>query len=133
MCLESKIPQNTRALLIKIGQLADQEEIPVYVVGGFVRDLILGINVNDLDFVVIGDALHFARRFKEIHGAKALVVYPKFGTTMLNHDDFKIEFVSAREESYQSNSRKPKVLLEELVKILRFSLICLKPLMSLRS
>lgn len=109
MCLKSKIPQKTRSLLKKIGQLADQEKIPIYVVGGFVRDLILGVNVNDLDFVVIGDALHFAQRFKEAYGANALVVYPKFGTTMLNHDDFKIEFVSAREESYQSDSRKPKV------------------------
>ena len=90
MCLESKIPPKTRALLIKIGQLAHQEEIPVYVVGGFVRDLILGVDVNDLDFVVIGDALHFARRFKEVYGANSLVVYPKFGTTMLNHDTFKI-------------------------------------------
>jgi poly(A) polymerase len=109
MCLESKIPPKTRAVLKKIGQLAKLEEIPVYVVGGFVRDLILGINVNDLDFVVIGDALAFARHFKEKFGAKAFVVYPKFGTTMLNHDNFKIEFVSARKESYQSNSRKPKV------------------------
>ena len=106
---EFKISPNTRALLLKIDQLAKKLNTPVYVVGGFVRDLFLFMNVKDLDFVVLGDALNFARSFKDTFGAKALVVYPKFGTTMLNYDQFKIEFVSAREEIYQSNSRKPEV------------------------
>ena len=106
---EFKIPQNTRALLIKIDRLAKNLQLPVYVVGGFVRDLFLCLDVKDLDFVVLGDALNFAHKFKDTYGANSLVVYPKFGTTMLNYNHFKIEFVSAREEIYQSNSRKPEV------------------------
>ncbi len=106
---EIKIPANTQAVLKKINQLAQQLQTPVYVVGGFVRDLFLGKNVKDLDFVILGDALKFAHLFRDTFGAGALVVYPKFGTTMLEHDNFKIEIVTAREESYQSNSRKPAV------------------------
>ncbi len=93
----------------KINRLAEKLETPVFVVGGFVRDILLGKSGQDLDLVVLGDALKFSKEVKNNLGAKTLVVYPKFGTTMLEYDHFKIEMVSAREESYRSNSRKPDV------------------------
>ncbi len=82
----------------------------VYVVGGYVRDLYLGIEGKDIDFVVIGDALQLAESFKKNFKTGKVVSYPRFGTAMLTYRDFKLEFVSARSESYDKNSRKPAVI-----------------------
>jgi poly(A) polymerase len=79
------------------------------VVGGFVRDLYLGEEGRDIDFVVLGDALEFANAFKKRFRSGEVVTYPRFGTAMLHYRDYKLEFVSARSEHYDSHSRKPKV------------------------
>ena len=101
-------------LLRRIGQIAERKGVKVYVVGGFVRDLLLArnperVNRSDLDFTVEGDALELAKVLKKELRARGLVTYARFGTAMLQLEDYKLEFVSAREESYPENSRKPKV------------------------
>ena len=114
MKIDKNINKATRSLLTNIRDLAQQQNIQIFVVGGFVRDLLLTKEVKDIDFVVLGDALAFAREFKKTFKAHALVLYPKFGTTMLNYNSFKLEFVSARKEVYSEDSRNPKVMKSDL-------------------
>jgi len=100
--------------LKKVGQVADASSFEVYAVGGYVRDQFLeGISKStsrkDIDFVVVGDALEFARTLKSQLNGRNLVVYKRFGTAMLEIEDYKLEFVTARTESYPEDSRKPIV------------------------
>lgn len=85
-----------------------------HVVGGFVRDLILQRPSKDIDIVCVGDGIVLANEVSEIikrnTGTKPLVtVFKNFGTAMLKYEDWDIEFVGARKESYSSSSRKPQV------------------------
>jgi poly(A) polymerase len=99
----------TNPLLKKIGLVADAQSVEAYVVGGYVRDYILGKEVNDIDVVVVGDGVGFARAVADFLGKKKIVTYEKFGTAMLHINETKIEFVGARKESYNRDSRKPVV------------------------
>src|SRR5258708_5669038 len=98
----------TEPILIAIGQIADERGIAAYVVGGFVRDILLERgNDRDIDITVIGDGVSFAKRIsKEFSGAR-LSIYEKFRTALVEIGDLKIEFVGARKESYRSDSRNP--------------------------
>lgn len=82
---------------------------PAYVIGGFVRDLLLGIPSQDIDIVVQGSGIDLAtsvsRRFTGSH----LSVFKSFGTAMVKAGGAEIEFVGARKESYRADSRKPIV------------------------
>jgi len=96
-------------VLVRIGAIADANSVEVYVVGGYVRDLFLGKEVKDIDIVVVGDGIRFARNVAREFGHTDVVVFEKFGTAMLPLEDRKVEFVAAREESYSRDSRKPTV------------------------
>lgn len=102
-------------ILNKIGNIADRDNISVYVVGGYVRDLLLERKkeneeqFQDIDIVIIGDGIKFAEKISDELHASNLVVYKTFGTAMLNITNQKIEFVGARKESYNKTSRKPSV------------------------
>ena len=96
-------------VLVQIGSVADKLSVEAYVVGGYVRDKLLGKEVEDIDIVVIGDGIAFAGSVAEAMGKKQVVVYEKFGTAMIPLDGGKIEFVTARQESYEQSSRKPRV------------------------
>jgi len=80
-----------------------------FVVGGFVRDIFLKRTSKDVDFVTVGSGIELAtavrKRLKKAH----LSVFKNFGTAQLKTDDWEFEFVGARKESYDRNSRKPKV------------------------
>ncbi len=80
-----------------------------FVVGGFVRDIFLKRASKDVDFVTVGSGIELAtavrNRLKKAH----LSVFKNFGTAQLKTDDWEFEFVGARKESYNRNSRKPKV------------------------
>lgn len=93
-----------------IGRLADESNTPVYVVGGYVRDKLLGRKEpKDIDFVAVGSGIGLARALaKELKGAK-LSVFKNFGTAQVRHGDLDLEFVGARRESYRRDSRKPIV------------------------
>ena len=91
-----------------ISALAGEENLQVYAIGGFVRDLFLERPSKDIDIVVVGNGIAFAERVAKRLKVK-LAVYKNFGTASLKYQDLEIEFVGARRESYRSDSRKPIV------------------------
>lgn len=94
----------------KVGEVADQLGLETYVVGGYVRDLILERSSKDIDFVCVGSGIALAEAVKEHLGKQAkLAVYKNFGTAAITIGEFELEFVGARKESYRSDSRKPIV------------------------
>ncbi len=97
------------SILTELGVLADELGFEAYVVGGYVRDLILGKGSKDIDVMVVGDPLRFARQAAERLNATNFVVFEKFRTAQMAAADKKVEIVGARRESYNSDSRKPKV------------------------
>lgn len=101
--------KNTDQLLEFIGDQADRLGKEVYVVGGYLRDNLLGIEVKDLDFTVINDGVEFAREVAKELGVKNIVCYQKFGTCMIRLKNYKLEFVQARSEKYNRDSRNPIV------------------------
>lgn len=90
---------------------ADELGQEVYVVGGFVRDYLLGrTQKNDFDFVVVGSGIDLANKVHaKAKGASKLSVFKRFGTAMFKWEDTELEFVGARRESYSEDSRKPFV------------------------
>ncbi|KAF0200731.1 MAG: hypothetical protein FD170_3260 [Bacteroidetes bacterium] len=94
-----------------VAKAAGNIGVPVYVIGGFVRDLFLKRPSKDIDFVTVGDGIKLAEAVSAVlKGRHQVSVYRNFGTAMLHYDDFQIEFVGARKESYHPDSRKPDVL-----------------------
>jgi putative nucleotidyltransferase with HDIG domain len=106
-------------VLASIAKVADQVNMEVYVVGGYVRDHFLKRAGKEIDFVVIGDGPAFARAVANGLGARNMTVYEKFGTALVELSDYKLEFVGARKESYRSHSRKPEVQPADLMTDLR--------------
>jgi poly(A) polymerase len=93
-----------------IGELAFQTGMPAYVIGGFVRDILLNRASKDIDIVVVGSGIAFARKLAGAFGKGSTARYYKnFGTAMVKYNDWEIEIVGARKESYRRNSRKPIV------------------------
>jgi poly(A) polymerase len=92
-----------------LGRTADALGYECYVIGGYVRDLFLERPSNDIDVVVVGSGVEMGRRFAEAIGHKHLAVYANFGTAQVKWHGMEIEFVGARRESYQRDSRKPIV------------------------
>ena len=77
----------------KIGEIADSLEREVYVVGGFVRDIFLGRESKDFDFVTVGSGIELARKVAETLGPKAhLSVFPNYGTAQVKTHDLELEF-----------------------------------------
>ena len=96
-------------LFNSIYKLGTQLGMTVYTVGGYVRDLLLSKTGKDIDFVILGDALRFAGEYYNRYHTSKPVLYPRFGTAMLDYKEYKLEFVTAREEKYFPHSRKPKI------------------------
>lgn len=112
-------PQWSKEILADIGQFGEAKSTPVYVVGGYLRDCYLRRFTKDIDIVVIGDGVIFAREFAHKHGLRKPVSYPHFGTASLNVQGIEVEFVTAREESYRKESRNPTVKKTDLTGDLR--------------
>jgi len=94
----------------KVAQAGKELGIPVYVVGGYVRDQLMGRFSKDIDFVCVGSGIELAKKTAELINPKMQVNYFKnFGTAMFRFNDSDIEFVGARKESYQRDSRNPIV------------------------
>lgn len=95
-----------------IARQASALGLPAYVIGGFVRDLILGRPSKDIDVVCVGSGIALAEAVGKALGAN-VSVFPNFGTAMLralhNGQPWEVEFVGARKESYRLDSRKPIV------------------------
>lgn len=93
-----------------ITQAAADLKMPAFVVGGWVRDLLLDRNSKDIDIVVIGSGIKMARQIASgLTKKHKLSIFKNFGTANLKIGDWEIEFVGARKESYRSDSRKPIV------------------------
>ena len=109
------VPASTKSIeitnpyLLHVGSIADEHGVEAYVVGGFVRDILLGRVGKDADVVIVGDAIAFARTVGETLRWNRIVVFERFGTAMIPLEEGKIEFVTARTESYSKDSRKPVV------------------------
>ena len=95
-------------ILKLIGEAAGQ--IETYVIGGYVRDLIMGTSSKDIDVVCVGSGIDLANKVVDrLPGKANLNVFKNFGTAQIKYDDQEIEFVGARKESYRTESRKPIV------------------------
>ena len=93
-----------------ISNVCSNMHIRAFVIGGYVRDLIISRPSKDVDIVVIGSGIIVAKQVAEALGPGVQVKYFKnFGTAMINYQDWVIEFVGARKESYRKKSRKPIV------------------------
>jgi tRNA nucleotidyltransferase (CCA-adding enzyme) len=107
--LRSRLPHRLVTLLEDTGQLADRCEASLFVVGGCVRDLLLGIENLDLDLVVEGDGIAFARKLAEVLHAR-VKVHERFGTAiLLLADGFKLDVATARTEYYEYPTALPTV------------------------
>lgn len=93
-----------------IKEIIALDRLPTYVIGGYVRDSIMGRQSKDIDIVVVGSGIELARKVaKKIGLDTTLSIFKSFGTAMLKYEDSEIEFVGARKESYRRESRKPIV------------------------
>lgn len=93
-----------------VAKVAKTTNTKTYVIGGFVRDTLLHRPSKDVDFVVVGSGIVFAQEVAKAFGPKVTAKYFKnFGTAMVRHREWELEFVGARKESYRKDSRKPIV------------------------
>ena len=92
-----------------IAKVANSNNERAFVIGGFVRDLILGRPCKDIDVVTEGSGINLAKATAKELGVKQVSVFKNFGTAMFRCGDLEVEFVGARKESYSRGSRKPIV------------------------
>ncbi len=111
---ENDIEKQVYETLKLIGKIADVNHYEVYAIGGFVRDTILQRECKDIDIVVVGDGIAFAKLVaNEINGGR-FSFFKTYGTAQIKNNDIDIEFVGARKESYSENSRNPVVVQGQL-------------------
>lgn len=93
-----------------LSETADEMNMECYVVGGYVRDLLLHRPSKDIDVVVVGSGIQMAEKFSSKLGKGSHIsVFKNFGTAQVKYRDLEVEFVGARKESYSHDSRKPIV------------------------
>lgn len=93
-----------------VGTVADRQGLNAYVVGGYVRDILLKRPSKDIDFVCVGSGIQLAEAVAKTLGPKVQVaIFKNFGTAQIRFEDRELEFVGARKESYRTDSRKPIV------------------------
>jgi len=114
--IEKIFPKRVKDVLSKIGEIGDRLNFPVFMVGGIVRDLFLGIKNYDLDIVVEGEGIKFARELSRDLGGR-IKSHEKFGTAVvILADGFKIDVATARREFYEYPAAFPKVELSSIRK-----------------
>jgi poly(A) polymerase len=92
-----------------VSSIADKMGVEVYVVGGYVRDILLNREKKEVDLLVIGNGPEFAQKIAASLGIKNVSIFKNFGTAQFNYKDYVLEFVGARKESYSKESRNPRV------------------------
>lgn len=117
MNLKAQLDQHE--IFAQVATVASKLGLETYVVGGYVRDLLLGRPSKDIDFTCVGSGILLAQEVaKSFSEHVPLTIFKNFGTAMLKLQDWELEFVGARKESYRLESRKPIVedgtLLEDL-------------------
>lgn len=107
--INTRLPKKIQGLLLLIGQKAEKEGFKAYAIGGFVRDLLLGVENYDIDIVVEDNAIGFVEKLVKYIGG-TLKTYPNFGTaTLTMKDGNKIDFATARMEFYPFPAALPEV------------------------
>ncbi len=107
MNLKEKL--NSIDVLSKITKFVSTKDDEIYIVGGFVRDLVLGREKKEIDFLIVGDGPKFAEELAAYLGIEKVTTFKNFGTAHFVYSDYNLEFVGARKESYSKESRNPKV------------------------
>src|SRR6201989_254955 len=98
------------SLFERIGSVAQQMDVPCYLIGGFVRDKLIGRPTKDADIVCVGDGIALAHKVAEsLQPVPSVSYFKNFGTAQIKWEDWEIEFVGARKESYRAESRNPEV------------------------
>lgn len=92
-----------------LAEIAKGDERDIFIVGGYVRDLILNRKTNEIDLLVVGDGIDFAQTAADKLNTANVTVYKNFGTAHFVYDNMNIEFVGARKESYKKDTRNPNV------------------------
>lgn len=110
--MEQLNPEHSKIFEV-ISAAGEELEQPVYVIGGFVRDYYLSrlaeSESTDIDFVTVGSGIDLAREVARRLGTDRVTVFKRFGTAQVKHGETELEFVGARKESYNRDSRKPVV------------------------
>jgi putative nucleotidyltransferase with HDIG domain len=108
--MQVKLENLETVIIGKVAEAAKHLSLPAFVVGGFVRDKLLGRPCKDIDIVCLGDAIALANKTSELFQPQPKVSWFKnFGTAHINIQGYDVEFVGARKESYQQHSRNPTV------------------------
>jgi poly(A) polymerase len=92
-----------------ISEVAGENELDLWLIGGYVRDLFLRRNSKDIDIVVLGNGIETAKKIANHLKAEHLSIFKNFGTAQIQYQGHEIEIVGARKESYRADSRKPLV------------------------
>jgi tRNA nucleotidyltransferase/poly(A) polymerase len=92
-----------------IKELADSRNESIYIVGGFLRDIILDKSPDEIDFLVVGDGIEFANDLAKKLSVENVSVFKRFGTAHFYYGGYNLEFVMSRRESYNYDSRNPVV------------------------
>ena len=93
------IQKHERKIFRIISEAGTDLQLPTYIVGGYVRDRLLGRPSKDIDIVCVGNGIQLARRVaSNLWPIPRVTIYKRFGTAMLKHRDIEIEFVGARKE-----------------------------------
>jgi|WetSurMetagenome_2_1015567.scaffolds.fasta_scaffold00239_13 tRNA nucleotidyltransferase (CCA-adding enzyme) len=106
--LNESLPASLKDFLVIAGAMADELGYGAYLVGGCVRDIIRREQNLDIDIVIEGDGIAFAKKLGEKLGAK-VTIHPTFGTAVVKKDSFKLDVATARTEYYESPAALPKV------------------------
>jgi len=108
--MDIKCTEKELFILKKIAHAAEELGTETYLIGGFVRDKIIGRKTKDADIVCVGDGIALAKAVsKRFKPEPKFSYFKNYGTAHINVNDFDLEFVGARKESYQYHSRKPAV------------------------
>ena len=97
--LQERLPNNTLAMLCDVASAAAALGLPIYLVGGTVRDILLGVPTIDLDFTVVGSASRLAESYAKTHGVR-VASHSQFGTASVHIGALTLDFASARKERY---------------------------------
>jgi len=109
--MDIKCTEKELFILKKIAHTAEEVGVETYLIGGFVRDKVIGRKTKDADIVCVGDGIGLAKAVaKRFKPEPRFSYFKNFGTAHIKVDDFDLEFVGARKESYRYHSRKPDVI-----------------------
>ena len=110
MDFDFPVSQREQFVFNKIAATADELGMEVYLIGGYVRDKLLGRATKDIDMMTVGDGLELAQQIaRRFHPMPPVSLFKTFGTAQIKLPDLELELVGARKESYQLDSRKPDV------------------------